>query len=135
MASDFKMFDKVLVRDHDDEAWQPAFFHYASTDPLFADHPYIMITGGCWRLCIPYAGHEKAVDSYATPSRPQKQHKALKVFTDRCHRRPRPRTNSAIVSNTEIVDLFFDLAVLYIEDSSVPHAAKAAGISERALRA
>jgi hypothetical protein len=135
MANDFKPFDKVLVRDHDDEPWQPALFHYASTDPLFADHPYIMITGGCWRLCIPYAGHEKAVEAYQTPTMTPDRHKALKVFTDRCHRRPRPRKDSAIVSNTEIAELFFDLAVLFIEDSSVPDAAAAAGISERALRA
>jgi hypothetical protein len=138
MANDFHPFDKVLVRDHTDEAWSPALFHYASTDPLFAEHPYMMITGGCWRLCIPYKGNEKEIcgdgDACTCAATPER-HKALKIFTDRCQKRPRPRKGNAIVSNTEIAELFFDLAVLFIEDSSVPDAAKAAGISEKALRA
>lgn len=47
----FKPFDKVLVRDYNDEKWKPAFF-WCKTK--------IFRTIGCndWNQCIPFEGNE-----------------------------------------------------------------------------
>lgn len=51
---DFKPFDRVLVRDDDSDAWEPAIFiGYFATDSA----PYRCI-GAEWHQCIPYEGNE-----------------------------------------------------------------------------
>ena len=47
----FKPFDKVLVRDLDEDEWEPDFFlRYEPTSENF----YAMISGAPWTQCIPY---------------------------------------------------------------------------------
>lgn len=43
----FKPFDKVLVRDSDDEKWSCDFFSYMEDDEAIC-------TGTCWLQCLPY---------------------------------------------------------------------------------
>lgn len=49
-------FQKVLVRDENDEVWNAGIFsHYATGDDTFG---YRTLDGGCWVQCIPYEGNE-----------------------------------------------------------------------------
>lgn len=54
--SEFKAFDRVLVRDKDDERWQAAFYdQYLADEEKFPHH---VISGACFTQCIPYEGNE-----------------------------------------------------------------------------
>lgn len=63
--SEFKAFDRVLVRDEDDERWQAAFYdQYLADEEKFPHH---VISGACFTQCIPYEGNEHLLgttDSY-----------------------------------------------------------------------
>ena len=51
---EFKAFDKVLVRDNNEEEWYANYFsHYKEND----GYPYACIDCG-YRYCIPYEGNE-----------------------------------------------------------------------------
>lgn len=51
----FEPFDKVLVRDHEEQAWYAnCFSHYRGNDKNF---PYACL-GNNFRYCIPYEGNE-----------------------------------------------------------------------------
>ena len=50
----FKPFDKVLVRDYDDQCWECNFFSRI-------DGSYFCCTYGTWTYCIPYEGNEHLV--------------------------------------------------------------------------
>lgn len=51
----FKPFDKVLVRDNEEDLWYANFFtHYNGDDKYY---PYVCI-GTHYRYCIPYEGNE-----------------------------------------------------------------------------
>lgn len=55
-GQEFKAYDRVLVRDGDDERWQAAFY-----DQYLADeekYPHHVISGACFTQCIPYEGNE-----------------------------------------------------------------------------
>lgn len=55
-GQEFKAYDRVLVRDKDDERWQAAFY-----DQYLADeekYPHHVISGACFTQCIPYEGNE-----------------------------------------------------------------------------
>lgn len=55
IKQEFKPFDKVLVRDNDEQAWRTAFFsHYNLKNP---NYQYIT-TLGEYKICIPYEGNE-----------------------------------------------------------------------------
>lgn len=64
-GQEFKAYDRVLVRDKDDERWQAAFY-----DQYLADeekYPHHVISGACFTQCIPYEGNEHLLgttDSY-----------------------------------------------------------------------
>ena len=48
--SNFKPFDKVLVRDDDDEPWRIAFYGYYNKEAHYSH-----FVGSCWaKQCIPY---------------------------------------------------------------------------------
>lgn len=47
-----KPFDKVLVRDFKDQAWQVSLFGYKDANN------YYCCNGSCWNQCIPYKGNE-----------------------------------------------------------------------------
>lgn len=64
----FKAFDRVLVRDKDDERWQAAFY-----DQYLADeekYPHHVISGACFTQCIPYAGNEHLLGTTDSPEKP-----------------------------------------------------------------
>lgn len=50
---EFKPFDKVLVRDNDNDIWQINIFAYT----VIGDYKYQTMTGG-WKQCIPYEENE-----------------------------------------------------------------------------
>lgn len=49
---ELKPFDKVLVRDFKDQAWQVSLFGYKDANN------YYCCNGSCWNQCIPYIGNE-----------------------------------------------------------------------------
>lgn len=52
--SPFRPFDKVLVRDTDEQTWCANYFSHYKKDP---DYPYVCINGS-YRYCIPYECNE-----------------------------------------------------------------------------
>lgn len=54
----FKPFDKVLIRDRNDEKWMPSFFSCKVEDDIL---PFKMMGGGSYKQCIPYEGHENLI--------------------------------------------------------------------------
>lgn len=66
--SDFKPFDKVLVRDEDDGKWMAAFYsHYMYEEK---DYPYQFATIGTdiYGQCIPFEGNEHLFRTTDMPS-------------------------------------------------------------------
>ena len=64
-GQEFKAFDRVLVRDTDQERWQAAFYDQYLTDN--GASPHRVIGEGYFSQCIPYAGNEHLLgttDSY-----------------------------------------------------------------------
>ncbi len=49
---ELKPFDKVLIRDFKDQAWQVSLFGYKDANN------YYCCNGSCWNQCIPYEGNE-----------------------------------------------------------------------------
>ena len=62
-ADRFKMFDKVLVRNYDDECWFPALFIKMAGKNKELYHCLLLDTGGSttFNFCEPYEGNESAV--------------------------------------------------------------------------
>ena len=59
---EFKMFDKVLVRDSDKDEWVATFFsHYDAEGQIIA------INDAPWEYCIPALGNEHLVGTYNAP--------------------------------------------------------------------
>lgn len=57
---EFKAFDKVLVRDDDDEKWNAGIFSDME------DRGY-RCTYSCWNQCIPYEGNEHLIGTTDSP--------------------------------------------------------------------
>lgn len=49
---ELKPFDKILIRDFKDQAWQVSLFGYKDANN------YYCCNGSCWNQCIPYIGNE-----------------------------------------------------------------------------
>ena len=62
----FKPFDRVLVRDADDEKWVPHQFSYLSESRIPGPW-FITIGGSLWKQCIPYEGNESLVCTSGKP--------------------------------------------------------------------
>ena len=60
----FKPFDKVLVRDLDNERWKPKLFAWHNVD-YNKDCPYPFETtdGDLYSYCIPYKGNEELANT------------------------------------------------------------------------
>lgn len=56
-VNDFQPFEKVLVRDNDDEPWKAAFYDYR--DDTEEEYPYYTIGGVSYSQCIRFEGNEK----------------------------------------------------------------------------
>lgn len=52
---EFKPYDKVLVRDHENEPWHPIFFSGYSGNK---EYPYRSTDSCRYKMCIPYEGNE-----------------------------------------------------------------------------
>lgn len=52
---DLKPFDKVLVRDEEDNIWRVSIFSHIDNEDL--RFPYVTINAH-WKYCIPYEGNE-----------------------------------------------------------------------------
>ena len=63
--SDFKPFDRVLVRDSDDAAWVPGFYSHASGR---IDVHYTSILNHSYAQCIPYEGNEHLAGTADAPA-------------------------------------------------------------------
>jgi hypothetical protein len=61
---ELKPFDKVLVRDGDEEKWKRQFFD--NYNDAFS-YPYQCIGGNAYNQCIPYEGNEELVDTTDAP--------------------------------------------------------------------
>ena len=64
MKTDFKPFDKVLVRDGENDIWTCALYSHYDED---ADYQYQMINGVRFNQCIPFEGNEHLVGTDLTP--------------------------------------------------------------------
>lgn len=66
--SEFKAYDRVLVRDEDQERWQAALYDQYLTDNGASTHR--VIGEGYFSQCIPYDGHEHLLGTTDSPERP-----------------------------------------------------------------
>lgn len=60
----FKPFDKVLVRDNEDDVWKAGYFSNYDEDNVSL--PYICV-GSLYKLCIPYEGNEYLLSTNKSP--------------------------------------------------------------------
>lgn len=60
----FKPFNKVLVRDFDDEEWEPQLF---SRERAHEFRIYGTLSGEAYAQCIPYNGNEHLVGTTDKP--------------------------------------------------------------------
>lgn len=64
----FKTFDKVLVRDSDSERWQPAFFSvFKEGDSEYKFGIIYLDVPAFYRQCIPYEGNEHLLGTTNKP--------------------------------------------------------------------
>ena len=56
--SNFKTFDRVLVRDELDKPWRASIFSHYNDSSHKDIYPYITINNTEYRYCIPYEGNE-----------------------------------------------------------------------------
>lgn len=59
-TEELHLFDKVLVRDNDDEIWKCDLFSHIDKNEKY--NKYICIRS-CWEQCIPYQGNEHLVNT------------------------------------------------------------------------
>lgn len=67
MKYNFKPFDKVLVRDAEDEHWLASLYSHHREDKTNG-YNYVMVDGVGYRCCIPYEGNEHLVGTTNSPS-------------------------------------------------------------------
>lgn len=60
----FKPFDKVLVRDDEEDVWKADYFSHYEEDGKIA--PYVCV-GSYYKLCIPYEGSEHLLGTDKSP--------------------------------------------------------------------
>ena len=61
--SQFKPFEKVLVRDNETEKWRCAFYSYFEP---YSTYPHVT-SNGAYAMCIPFEGNERLVDTTKNP--------------------------------------------------------------------
>ena len=60
----FKAFDKVLVRDDDNDEWSVGIYSHYKSD---CDYPHFCAGLTAMRQCIPYEGNQELVGTTKTP--------------------------------------------------------------------
>lgn len=68
-GQEFKAFDRVLVRDEDQEQWQAAF--YAKYITRNRKYPHQVIGGDSFTQCIPYKSNEHLLGTTDRPEKPE----------------------------------------------------------------
>lgn len=64
--TEFKPFDRVLVRANNEYKWQVDFFsHYEEDDNCM--FPRYICIGSSWHKCIPYEGNEHLIGTTDAP--------------------------------------------------------------------
>lgn len=61
---EFKTFDRVLVRDDDEEEWETSYF---SRVKIIRDVPYYVAGNIRWKQCIPYEGNQELLGTTDKP--------------------------------------------------------------------
>lgn len=61
---EFKPFDKVLVRNTDDQRWCISFFAYYLNH---VDLKFCCLSGGYWKQCVKYEGNERLLGTTDKP--------------------------------------------------------------------
>lgn len=61
--SQFKPFEKVLVRDEESEKWRCAFYSHFEPNGIF----HHVTTGSAYKMCIPFEGNEHLVGTTKNP--------------------------------------------------------------------
>lgn len=61
---EFKPFDRVLVRDYENQNWMPRFFEKYSNSK---DYHFRCMNGSSWKYCIPYEGNEHLLGTSNDP--------------------------------------------------------------------
>lgn len=72
--TDFKPFDRVLVRDTDDQHWRASLYDqyrcYDGIDELY--YPHRMVGEVGFKQCIPYEGNEHLLGTTDSPKKPER---------------------------------------------------------------
>lgn len=67
--TEFKAYDRVLVRDEDHERWRAAIYdQYVTTNGAY---PHCVIGDGYFVQCIPYEGNEHLLGTTDRPEKPK----------------------------------------------------------------
>ena len=61
--SQFKPFEKVLVRDSEEEKWRCIFYSYFEPSNIY----HHITTSGAYKMCIPFEGNEHLVGTTKNP--------------------------------------------------------------------
>lgn len=61
---ELKPFDKVLVRDYENQKWMPMFFEKYSNSK---DYHFRCMNGSSWKYCVPYEGNEHLLGTSNDP--------------------------------------------------------------------
>lgn len=61
----FEPFEKVLVRNNENEMWHEAIFSFTKKEPY---RTYFTLNGKLWSYCIPYEGNEHLIDTNNMPT-------------------------------------------------------------------
>ena len=67
--TEFKAYDRVLVRDEDQERWQAAFYDQYLTRN--GHYPHHVIGGDSYAQCIPYKSNEHLLGTTDRPEKPE----------------------------------------------------------------
>lgn len=62
---EFQPFEKVLVRDLEDEAWHPNLYGYKDSD-VSEEYAFVCVSSH-WKYCIPYKGNEHLLGTTNNP--------------------------------------------------------------------
>ena len=61
---EFKPFDKVLVRNYEDDNWDIEFFQEIGGEDI--DYEFVCLSG-CFNFCVPYEGNEELLGTSNSP--------------------------------------------------------------------
>ncbi len=72
MSEELKPFQRVLVRDDENQEWRASFF---SNEYRHGGKKAYVCTGFTWAFCIPYEGNEHLLGTTDSPTPPEPEFK------------------------------------------------------------